>query len=158
MRIVVVNNLDLKAELAKIKRGIEQGLDDAANEAKNEFLRPAETWDGRPTFEVQRGANSRTIFTQHQHYVWVNYGTNRHGRRTVAGNRALHLPASWEPKTSPMDRSAGEGDRTYVRGENLFRSVPMSSITARRWDTLIADEFEAGLLRKIVQQAINRAQ
>lgn len=156
MRIVVVNTLNLKAELAKIKKGLEQGLDDAANEAKNQFLRPAETWDGKPAFEVQRGANSRTIFTQHQHYGWVNYGTNRHGRRTVARNRALHLPAAWEPKTSPMDLTAGDGERNYVPGENLFRSVPMSSIEARRFDTVIADEFESGLLRRIVQQAINR--
>lgn len=157
MRIVTLNTLNLKGELARIQKGIQQGLDDAANRAKEMFLQPAEDWDGQPTFEIERSDYERTIFTQHNHYVWVNYGTNRQGRRTVARGRALHLPSQWDAKTAPYDLQAQNGSRVYVRGENVFKSVPMSSITARHWDTVIADQFEAGLLQLTVQQSINRA-
>lgn len=156
MRIVAINTLKLKGELAKIQKGVEQGLDDAANEAKNRLLRPTEDWDNPPSFEIERQPGKRAVFTRHNHYVWVNNGTNRRGRRTVARGRALHLPSKWGPKTVPMDLNSHGGERVYVEGENLFRSVPMSSIEGRHWDTLVADQFEAGLLKLMVQRAINR--
>jgi len=157
MRIVKLGTFSAKAEYAKAQKGLEQGLDDTAFQAKLRFLMPTEDWHDKPGFDTERSPGVRVVFTNHQNYFWINFGTNRQGRRTVArpGGR-LHLPSKWEPKTHPMDLESKGGSRIYTPGENLFRSVPMSSIEARRWDEIIYKEFEDGLFQQLVQAAINR--
>lgn len=146
MKTVVLKPPNIELKMRDIQQAIEKGLDLAAEQAKALLLKPTEGWSDKPNFIIEKSAGRRSVYTQHNYYVWVNNGTNRQGRRTVAKGRALHLPSKWEPKTRPNDLEPYGGARAYVSREGFYKSVPMSSIEPRKWDVLVADKFRGSVL------------
>lgn len=135
MQIIVINDLDLRAEWDKINAGIEEGLDDVATQVRNDFLRPTKQWDHKPQFEIESKPKERTIFTTDENYIRINNGTNRSGY--TEGKPRLWLPSHFVPKTRSGDLYGYGGVKEYERGKNVFRRVKKSSIKARLWDEWI---------------------
>lgn len=157
MQIVLIKpnfNFNIPHEL--LRQGVEEALDEAAKEVKQDFLRPTSQWEHKPEFIIEAAPFKRRIYTTDINYIRINNGTNRTGMTIAHGNGHLHLPSKFSPKTRPGDLYGYGGVRDYERGKNVFRQVRKSSIRPRKWDEWIARLWsEHTNLADFVQRRIN---
>lgn len=156
MRVIVINELDLTGELTKVLQGVEAGLDIAANQIKDKFLQPTDTWNHKPEFSIESAPRERTIGTNDTNYARINDGTAPHTIR--AKNKKILKGHFNSPKTRPFNfqgQSSAEGEVFYAK------EVKNPGISPRGWDELIEYEYSSefsggGKLADIIQQEINK--
>lgn len=155
MRVIVINQADFKGELAAIKAGLEQGLDQAAAEIKVKMLQPTTAWEHKPEVTIEGSVGTRTISTGDPNYVRVEAGTPPHSILAKNGQR-LHFQGS-TPKTTPFNFDSGSGGKDGVFHHP--KEVNNPGISPRGWTELIEFEYGdfngGGRLALLVQQAIN---
>ncbi len=139
-----------------IDKALEAGLDDLAAAIKVEFELTVKTWDDKPTFQIESSKGRRLVYTEHQHYAWVNYGTNRSGRVYPVNGKALRLPSYWTPKSRQGDIYSYSGNRDYETNQNIYKSVAKSSIKARRFDKAIYQFFVQTGTPQFFKNALSR--
>ncbi len=139
-----------------LDKPLEAALDDLAAAIKVEFELTTKTWDHKPQFNIESSKGRRLVYTDDQHYSWVNYGTNNFGTQFPVNKKALRLPSYQTAKTRTGDIFSYSGNRDYTTGVNIFKSVKISSIKARRFDKAIVQFFKVTGTKQFFTNALNR--
>lgn len=145
----------LVSDPARMARAIENQLNMTALAVKIDFGVTVQTWDDKPTFQIQSPTPwSRTVGTNDGTYGMLNEGTRPHTISPKGGGvLVFHTP--FRSKTVPRSISSSSGSRgnaaVFTR-----RSVHHPGTEARAWDTTIAQKWDR-LFGEQMQRAIDAA-
>lgn len=144
MKIVVINEgVDFRDFSQQVIAKVEEGLDEVAQQTLADFSKTTDTWQDKPTFDIQKERLSRTVGTDDQIYSYVSNGT---------AVRYATMTADFQPKTKELylGSFAGAGGKQFVS-----RKHPRPGIQARKFDEAVANKYQDGLAAEIIQAKIN---
>lgn len=112
---------------------------------RQDFDKTTRTWEDKPRFTITRNLNSREgflrvwVWTEHQHFIWVNEGTRAHyvpkfGKATMAFRK-------YKAKTRVRVIESGAGGRF---GPTIVRTGrwKVSGIKAREFDKVLKKKWQ----------------
>lgn len=123
---------------------IETALDAASEGILADFQATTRTWEGRPTFKIERETGKRIISTNSKVYRFLALGTKV---------RYAVMSKDFRAKTVPdaLYSRVGKGGKVLVS-----KKFPRPGIVARNWHKTVAKKWQKQA-RIIFQRVINAA-
>lgn len=137
-------------DMARLRRALDDGLDDSAQKVHADLQKPTSTWKTRVAFQIKAMANARTISTTNEIYGYVSKGTRPHIIR-AKNAKYLNFPSATSPKTRPGSLDAGSGSRGPA--DTFRQQVRHPGTDARDFDKAAADIAKVEFPKRM-QQAV----
>lgn len=141
-------------DVARHRAAINEVLNVAAHDVRDDFLRTVATWEHSVDFVINVPDDYvRTVSTTDEIYSMLNAGTPPHLIFPKQG-KFLRFQTPFQAKTVPQSISSGPGS---VGGQTVYsRGVAHPGTKARDWDGTIAVKW-LGIFPKRMQAAIRKA-
>lgn len=122
----------------KLQRAIDNALEGASLAVKVDFDVTTQTWKNRPPFQIEKGPNSRAVFTTDKIYTIVTRGAKPH-MIYPRHAKALRFRGKFRPKTKPGAIRSNAG---FIGGAVIYaRRVRHPGHKARDFDKVIAEKW-----------------
>lgn len=137
---------------AAIKASLDAMFRRVGHRLRSELLQPTANWKNKPQFQIRLFENGVLVYTEDEHYVWTNNGTNPH-QITARNVPRLAFQKNWRASTSPRSLNSGIGMK-YGSWRRPY-SV-MHPGTAARYFTEVVAAMEELRWPQEVQDAISK--
>lgn len=157
-RVEIRSNVGESRDFVNVKevdKAIKRSLRNAAKRIKRALAAPTKGWSEPPVFHqrtgIEDGSAFASVYTEDEHYQWINDGVEAHDIFPRADNETqlLHYQENYERKTdwdTPLEATGGVGKW----GEYIHPPwSPWTGIRARHFDDAVIEREGDDVLQQI---------